>query len=195
MHSPVSQAGGMRRLMNLLILAWALTGAQMLRGAEPQPEYQVKAVWLLNFARFVEWPADRFSSTDAPFVVGIVGEDPFGPHLESTFAGKTIKGRSFVIKRLDAEDDLKSCHLAFFSNSERRRHRELCDRLRQAAVLTVGDAADFADNGGMIGFVRKDHTIRFHINLDAAQPAGLNFSAQLLKVALSVRGKYKGGTE
>ncbi|HXG47493.1 MAG TPA: YfiR family protein [Methylomirabilota bacterium] len=193
--SPGRRAGGARSVSNLLFLACALAGAQMVHGAEPLPEYQVKAAWLLNFARFVEWPADRFTSAEAPFVVGIVGEDPFGLHLESTFAGKTVKGRSFLIKRLDAGADLTSCHLVFFSSSERRKHREMCDGLRQAAVLTVGDTADFADNGGMIGFVRKDNAIRFHINFDVAQPAGLSLSAQLLKVALSVRGRYKGGRE
>jgi hypothetical protein len=153
-------------------------------------EYEVKAAWLLNFARFIDWPSDAFASPADPIVVGVVGKDPFGPHLERTFAGKNVKGRTLAIKRLAADQDLKGCHILFLSSSEKKRHREILEKLKNAPVLTVGEADELLDQGGVISFVRKEGTVRFAINLNAAQRAQLKASANLLKVALSVKGKY-----
>jgi len=154
-------------------------------------EYDVKAVWLLNFARFVDWPANAFSSPKAPFVVGVMGRDPFGASLEKTFAGKVVKGRPFVLKQLSTEEDAAGCHMVFFPTSERRRPRDWIQKMRRAPVLTVGEAGDFLSDGGVIQFIQKDETIRFAINLDAASSARLKVSANLLKVAVSVQGKYE----
>jgi hypothetical protein len=154
-------------------------------------EYEIKAVWLLNFARFVEWPADAFSSPQAPLVVCVVGRDPFGSALEKTLAGKTIGGRPLAIRRLPADRDLAGCHVIFFSNSEKKKHRELIAKLRGTPVLTVGESDGFLNDEGLIQFVRREDTIRFAVNLESARSTRLKVSANLVKVAVLVKGKYE----
>jgi hypothetical protein len=163
-----------------------------LRAEEPMPsEYEVKADWLLNCARFVDWPGRSFADGQSPFVIGVVGKDPFGKHLDKAFEGKVVKGRAFIVRRLSVDQDLRYCHILFVSTSERKRTRVLLARLKGAPVLTVGETDDFLDQGGMVQFVRKGETIRFTVNLEPAQPACVYLSANLLKVAVSVRGKYE----
>ena len=154
-------------------------------------EYEVKAAWLLNFARFVNWPTNAFTSSASPIVVGVAGKDPFGRSLEEAFNGKTVKGRPLVVKRPATDLELRQCHILFVSVSERRRFRDISEKLRTQAVLTVGEADDFLDAGGIVNFVLKEKSIRFEINVQAAQTAGLKMEANLLKVAVSVRGKYE----
>jgi hypothetical protein len=162
-----------------------------MRAEEAAPsEYEVKALWLLNCARFVDWPEQAFADAQSPFVIGVLGKDPFGKHLKKTLEGRTVKGRSFVVKRVSTDQELKACQILFISTSERKRTRNLLAKLKGAPVLTVGEMDDFLDQGGMIQFVRKDDTIRFAVNLEFAKPAQLYMSAHLLRVATSVRGKY-----
>jgi hypothetical protein len=111
------------------------------------------------------------------------------------FREKPVKGRPIVVRRLAPDADLKSCHILFVGASQRRRQREICEKLNRRPVLTVGDHEEFLTQGGMIGFVQKEENIRFNINLDPAQAAGLKFSSQLLKVALTVKGKYAEAKE
>ena len=154
-------------------------------------EYEVKAAWLLNFARFVNWPTNTFQSLESPIVVGVAGKDPFGRLLEKAFAGKTVKGRSLVVRHPTTDQELRQCHIVFVSNSERRRLREILEKLGNHAVLTVGESEDFLDQGGVVNFVLKEKSIRFEINVQAAKSAGLRMEANLLKIATSVRGKYE----
>ena len=154
-------------------------------------EQEIKAAWLFNFARFVEWPTNSFATQTAPIVVGVVGKDPFGKELEKALVGRTIRGRPVLLKRGLAESDLANCHLLFISPSERRRLRDLPEKLRGAPVLTVGETDEFLDQGGIINFVIKENAVRFEINVRPAQRAGLKLDANLLKVAVSVRGRYE----
>ena len=154
---------------------------------------QIKASWIVSFARFIDWPAGCFAQADSPIVLGVLGKDPFGDELEATLQGVTVKGRPLVIRRLAAGQEFKSCHLLFLSASEKRREREWLEPLKGLPVLTVGETDDFLAHGGVINFRLKDGAVRFDINLDAAQPAGLKISAQLLRVAVSVKGKYDKG--
>ncbi|SRR6266498_1135962 len=170
----------------VLVLASLPLPAQEL----PVSEYQVKAVWLLNFARFVQWPATAFSNAHSPVVVGVLGKDPFGRDLEKALEGKSVQGRSFQIKRVSTDLEMRGCHILFVAASERRRARDLPEKLKGACVLTVGESEEFLDQGGIINFLLKDKTVRFEINLKAAQPAELKLDANLLKVAVAVRGKY-----
>lgn len=157
----------------------------------PVSEAEVKATWLLNFARYVEWPADAFAGPDSPVVVGIVGKDPFGPALEKILADRVAKGRRFSLKRLAVEDDLHGCHIVFCSSSEKRRNAEVLKKVRPHPVLTVSESDEFLEQGGILQLVRKDDTIRFAVNLDAAGFARLKVSAKLVKFAVSVRGRYE----
>ncbi|MEY2409379.1 MAG: hypothetical protein QOF48_2049 [Verrucomicrobiota bacterium] len=158
---------------------------------ESASEYEIKAALLLNFARFTEWPGTSFASPKAPLVVGVVGRDPFGTLLEKTFSAQTMNGRSIVVKRLTADQDLKQCHLLFVPASEKRRQRELLEKIRGLPILTVGERDDFLDHGGEVQFLFADESIRFSINLNPAKAAKLRINASVLRLAISVRGRYE----
>jgi hypothetical protein len=180
------------RFAGLLVCAW-LWFCPRAATAEDAPlsEYQVKSALLLNFVRYSDWPATAFANPSSPYIVGVTGRDPFGKDLEKVFERKTVKGRSFVLRRVSGEQEMRACHLLFVSSSERRRARDLLQKLSGAPVLTVGDFPDFLDHGGIINFVITDGSVRFEINLEPARGAQLKLDANLLKVAASVRGKYE----
>lgn len=154
-------------------------------------EYQVKAAWLLNFVRYTDWPATAFADAHSPYVVAVAGRDPFGKDLEKAFEGKTNKGRAFVLKRVSSEQEMRACHLLFVSTSERRRSHDLLEKIVGAPVLTVGESPEFLDQGGVINLLLKEGSVRFDINLEPARTARLKLDANLLAVALSVRGKHE----
>jgi len=149
-------------------------------------EYEVKAAFLFNFAKFVEWPADAFTSANEPLVLGILGADPFGDSLRS-LEDKSAGGRKIVIKRFADAEALEKCHILFISRSLAKDLPQILTTTRNWNVLTVGEMRGFAEAGGIINFVLADKKIRFEINVDAAHQAGLKISSQLLKVAKIVR--------
>jgi hypothetical protein len=151
--------------------------------AEGPGEYEVKAALLFNFARFVEWPASSFSGADAPFVVAVVGNDPFGPALERTLSGKAIGGRPIQVRRWRKARDRGPCQILFVAASERGSLRAILDEVREQPVLTVGDMTDFATSGGIIGLVMDRNHVRFEINSTNATRAHLAISSRLLSLA------------
>jgi hypothetical protein len=175
----------------LALHAWENAWCAPPESQSPPSEYEAKAAMLLNFVRFTDWPQEAFSSEQAPFVIGVVGKDPFGAVLDNTFSGKSVKGRSFVVKRLTADQYLKSCHLLFVPASEKRHQRDLLNKLRGAPVLTVGETYDFRDHAGVVQFVLKDNTVGFNINLNAAKAGRLHISSNVLRQADGVWGKYE----
>lgn len=152
-------------------------------------EYQLKAAFLYNFTQFTDWPTSAFSTANAPIVIGIVGEDPFGKKLDDVVSGEVVRGRPLVIKRLRADDDLQSCQVLFISRSEKERLRALLTQLRGRPVLTVGDISDFAQQGGMVSLVLANKTVKLEINQATAEEAGLQISAKLLKLARIAKSK------
>lgn len=152
----------------------------------PQPEYPVKAAFLLNFAKFVEWPAPAFAQPDAPLVIGVIGDGPWG-NAGEVFTGKTVQGRPVVVEQVELGPALKNCHVLFVAASEEKRARRILESLASASVLTVSDMDGFLERGGLIQFVTEHNKVRFEINRAAAQRAGLKVSAQLLKLAKAVR--------
>ena len=155
--------------------------------AQSPREYQIKAAFLYNFAKFVEWPDDRFADKKAPVVLCVIGIDPFGEILEQTMKGKKIKGRAIIINRIKELENLKSCHLLFVSSSEREDVPQIVGLLSGASVLTTGDMDRFANKGGIINLIKRGNRIRFEINPDAADRAGLKLSSKLLNLATIVR--------
>jgi len=150
-------------------------------------EYQVKAAYLYNFAKFVEWPSDSFSSASAPFEICIFGEDPFGEVLQNVIRGKQVNGRSFEIRgRVTAPAQAASCHILFVSTSATRQFQAILQALRGRSVLIVGESPGFAERGGMINFVLEGGRVLFEVNQKAARQAGLKISAKLLTVAKQV---------
>ena len=150
-------------------------------------EYQVKAVFLFNFAQFVDWPADVFPDSATPLVIGILGNDPFGEVLDLTVRDERLRGRPFQVQRYRSVDEIKNCHILFISRSEGARPEVILAGLKQRAILTVSDADRFAERGGMIRFVTDRSRIRLQLNLEAAQAAHLTISSKLLRVAEIVR--------
>jgi len=155
---------------------------------EPLPEYQVKAAYLFNFLKFVEYPSESFADPLAPIVIGVVGEDPFGNALPQVVIGKTVQGRDLVIHVYRTGEDLRGAHILFISASEKKRLPMILTSLRGSSVLTVSDIAGFLDAGGMIQFVNEDDRVRFAINMDATNRAKLKMSSKLLSLARAVGG-------
>ena len=175
-------------LAMLVAATCSLCGTSVQAGAgAPSVEYQVKAVFLYNFAKFVEWPEAVFSGPDAPIVIGVVGESPFGTALELAVKGETVKGRKLLLKQFSSEDSLTSCHILFISRSERERIPALLEKLGKAPVLTVADSEGFTTRGGMINFVLQEKNIRFDIDPGAAERAGLKISSRLLNLPKPAR--------
>jgi hypothetical protein len=161
-------------------------------GQQSKPEeYQVKAVYLYNFGRFVKWPES--GAKDDAFTICVLGRDPFEVILDSTLANEKIDSHKLVAKRIANYKEAKSCRIVFISASELSRAKEILSLLEGSPVLTVSDMSSFVSNGGMIQFVLQDNKVRFEVNLTAAEKAGLTLSSQLLKVATEVRRAGPGG--
>ncbi|MFO7892060.1 MAG: YfiR family protein [bacterium] len=146
-------------------------------------EYQVKAKYLYNFTRFVDWPDQTFSHPDSPFIIGILGEDPFGIDLDKTVEGKKIKNRNFIIKRFKKFNDLKYCHILYIGIDDHGKRKKIIKKLSDRNILTVSDKKNFAQNGGIINFIIKDKKIRFQINFQAAQESNIQISSKILRQA------------
>jgi hypothetical protein len=154
------------------------------RGQTASPsEYQLKAAFLLNFAKFVEWPPAAFAEATSPMVLGILGENPFGDALEQTIRDKAINNRPLVVKEFRSAAEATNCHILFISASEKARLPGILAALRTASVLTVGETDRFTETGGMINFVRQGNKFRFQINEVPAKSAGLKISSKLLSLA------------
>jgi len=154
-------------------------------------EYQVKAAYLFNFLKFVEYPNDSFADPLAPIVIGVVGDDPFGSALPQVVTGKTVQGRDLVIRNYRDGEELRGAHILFISASEKKRLPMIFSNLHGSSVLTVADMEGFLDAGGMIQFLNENDRVRFAINLDATTQARLKLSSKLLSLAKVVGGDVK----
>jgi hypothetical protein len=161
------------------------------RAQDTLSEYQVKAAYLFNFLKFVEYPNESFADTLAPIIIGVVGDDPFGNALPQVVVGKTVQGRDLVIHVYRTGEDLRGAHILFISESEKKRLPLILSSLHGSSVLTVADIAGFVDAGGMIQFVNENNRVRFAINVDATSQAKLKVSSKLLSLAEAVEGNGK----
>jgi hypothetical protein len=168
-----------------------MTLAAPLRAQRQFDEREVKATFLFNFAQFVEWPAASFADARAPLVIGVLGDDPFGPVLDAVIRGEVIKNRPLVATRFQRVEDIGACHILFISASAASSYRLINETLHGRAILTVGDSDGFAASGGIIRFVTENRRVRLRINLAAARDAGLTISSQLLRAAEVVGGGGK----
>ena len=150
---------------------------------DPPTDYQVKAAFLYNFAKFVKWPDGALKGR---FVVAVIGDDPFGETLDRAFAGKTVLARPVERRRARDAAEARGAQIVFVGASERARRPAVLAALKTGGALTVGDMDKFAEGGGMIGFRLKDATVRFDVNLREVNQAGLQMSSQLLKLAQRV---------
>jgi hypothetical protein len=146
-------------------------------------EYKIKAVFLFNFAQFVEWPESAFPHAKAPVVIGILGTDPFGRFLDETVRNERVNGRSLQVARFRSVEEITRCHILFVSASEISRLASILDAVKGKPILTVGDTEGFASQGGMVRFIMDQNRIRFRINVAVVAAGGLTISSKLLRVA------------
>lgn len=157
-------------------------------GGESVPkEYQLKAAFLYNFTKFIEWPAPSFPDAGSPIIIGVLGSSPFGDELENAVRNRKVNGREITVKRLQSVAAAKSVHVLFVAASEDARLGELREALKGANVLTVGESDAFAKSGGMIDFIIEGDKVRFDINIGAAGQTAVKIGAQLQKLARTVR--------
>jgi hypothetical protein len=150
-------------------------------------EYQIKAAFLYKFAKFIEWPASTFRDPKQPMGICVFGRDPFGHALEEALWGKSIGSRSVFLGRAQQIPELAGCQVVFVSAEESSRVMEIVRGLRGHSALLVGESEGFASSGGAIQFVLDQNRVRFAINPDAANRAGLKISSKLLALATIVR--------
>ncbi len=152
-------------------------------------EYQVKAVFLFNFAMFVEWPASAFAEVSSPIRIGILGADSFAKTVERYIEGGTVRDRKLVAVVCHRIEDAKDCQILFVSRTAQARIAEILAACGSAPVLLVGESEGFAARGGVINFFIKDNKVKFEIYPDAAQRRGIRISSELLKLARIVNSE------
>ena len=175
------------RYLARIIVALTFGLPPMAAAQSPPSEYQLKAAFLLNFARYAEWP----SLPPGSLKICLYGRDPFGAAL-SSLEHRQVQGREVKVVLLGSIEQASACQLLFISDSEERRSATLLRSLAGTPVLTVSDMEGFVDEGGGIGFVLVDDRIRFDINNAAIQRGGMKLSAQLLRLARRVLGLEAG---
>lgn len=182
---------GWRLTLILLLLLLVNVGLNPVAQASSSREYAIKAVFLYNFAKFVEWPSRSFEDSTTPIILCILGKDPFGVFLKP-IKDKTVKGKKIIVKYSSKIEDMEKCHVLFVGESEDKQLVRILARIRDWNVLTVSDIGDFAQRGGIIGLTREKDEIHFEINLDASKIAGLRISSRLLKLARIISVYPKG---
>lgn len=178
-----------RQLLRLVAFGWLLLGPMVpaVTAAAPTPdEYQVKAVFLFNFAQFVEWPAQAFLNKSSPLVIGILGDDPFGPYLDEVVKGEKVGARPLQVRRFRRVEDIGDCHILFIGASESEALEKIVAQLQGRSILTVGDMEAFARRGGMVRFVTENGKIRLKIYVEAAKANQLKISSKILSPATIV---------
>lgn len=152
--------------------------------AQAESEYDVKAAYLFKFTKFVEWPSSAFPGPQAPFVIGIVGRDPFGG-LDQILKGKRTGDRDFEVRSVGANDAaaLRNCQMIFVTSAEEHRLADILNSVQGRPVLVVGESEGFANAGGMLGFNLQQSRLGVEVNSGAARQARLKISSQLLNIA------------
>lgn len=183
-------------LLRRIVLSLGLAGLGVIlpAGAQEAPspaplEYELKAVFLFNFAKFVEWPPAAFAGERSPLTICVYGADPFGKSLDSVVQGERLGERALIVQRPTGVEELRDCHILFVSRSERQSLPDVISRVDRSPVLTVSDMDGFLKAGGIINFVLEENKVRFLINLEAAERNQLKISSKLLRLAMPGSGK------
>jgi hypothetical protein len=172
---------GFRRSIWLALL-WLAVAAPIQGQRAAFDEREVKAVFLFNFVQFVDWPSSAFSGPESPIVIGVLGEDPFGPLLDEAVKGEIVKGRALIVERVRRVEDVGTCHVLFISPSETAKYGHILAALREKPTLTVGETVDFT-RSGMVRFLTEQNRVRLEVNVGAVKAAGLTISSNLLRSA------------
>jgi hypothetical protein len=174
-----------RAALAALVVAFSLVSRPAVLESQTTSTDEVKAAFLFNFAKFVEWPSG--ASTDSgPLVLGVMGSDRIADALSQTVKDKTAGGRTLTARRVSDSDDLARLHVLFVGVSEKSRLADVMKRVDDSSVLTVSDVDGFCQLGGMIRLMLEKNRVRFEINLEAAEHSGLKVSSKLLTLARTV---------
>lgn len=171
----------------LVLMLAGLLCTSSARAQQAPNEYQLKAAFLFNFAKFIDWPAASFEGPKSPFTICILGKDPFGRVLDDLLPGKLIGQHPVMIVRMRDAATARHCQIVFVGNDESQKLASILDGLRGTNALIVGESEGFATAGGAIQFTVEENHVRFLINPDAGERAGLKFSSKLLALAKIVR--------
>ena len=162
-----------------------LSGAVACQELTTENPYKVKAAFLRNFAHYVTWPNNAFPKSNSPWCIGILGRDPFGDILETTFMGRMEQGRAFEIYRADTPNELPACQIVFIAHKDATKRRAILGELKGKPALTVGDAPEFLREGGVIRF-QVDDRVRISINLDQSRAVSLAIQTRMLEVSQEI---------
>ena len=173
------------------LVASVLAAASVLQpastgGSSGSVELHIKAAYLFNFGRYISWPQQT-----GDVVIGVVGHEPIVEVLEKTVAGKTINGRAYRVKVYASAEQIDHCDILFLPRSESQQAQSVLMAVAARPVLTVSDVENFSSQGGMVEFLLIDDTLKFDINLGAAEKCGLKISSELLRVAHDVKGRRR----
>jgi hypothetical protein len=169
-----------RALYFLILVVAAISCVLSDEATAATSEHEVKAAFMYNFSRFVQWPGPE---TDKPFTIGVIGKDPFGPVLDEAVQGKRVNGRELVVRRFSRIESVVGCNILFVASSEENNLERILHALRGMPVLTIGEMNQFGERGGMINLITQGNRIRFEINVEAIERGGLKVSSDLLRLA------------
>jgi YfiR/HmsC-like len=181
---PVTHVRRKRMQVARLLICLLSSFAAYSQTVDSPVEYQVKAAFLLNFTKFIDWPPASFANPDSPITICILGKDPFGPVLDEIVQGEKVNDRKVTVQRISQPAGPQTCQVVFVSTPEKDMPKTLGSLGR--GVLTVGEGDRFLRDGGMVALVLDNRRVRFDINQTAAAGAGLSLSARLLNVAREV---------
>jgi hypothetical protein len=175
----------------LIVVMLAVIGSPGVRAQDDitarSVEYRFKAVYLLNFLQFMEWPEGTFRTPTSPIIIGVVGANSIASILVETVAGEKIGDHPIEVRRYATLEEANEANVLFVGREERARSRTILSDLASRHVVTVGEADGFAERGGMINFYVEDGKLRFEVNEDTAQLSGVQFSSRLLRLAKIVK--------
>lgn len=164
----------------LIILIFGTISAK----AQQFTEYEVKAAYIFNFTKFIEWPEATFDNNASPYVLGVYGNDPFGSIIKRIIGNRESKGRHWIVKYYNRPQQIKKCHILFITDIKNSELNRLIKQIKDQPILTVGDEVNqFCQQGGIINFTPKNSSKRFEINNKAAKNAELTISAKLLMLS------------
>jgi uncharacterized protein DUF4154 len=171
---------------------WIAWNSLALTKPSAPTEYEVKAAFIYNFGKYIAWPASPDSNK--PFVIGLIGKDPFGRVLDEAMRGQTVQDRPVIVRRFTRVEQIRNCDILFIASSEKANVPHILSTLGKSPVVTIGDMARFAERGGMINLTMQRDRVRFEVNIDAFTRVGLKAGSQLLRLARIVpdhRAEYR----
>jgi hypothetical protein len=185
-------------LLFLILIAIApqcLFSSNAASGEPVVTEYEVKAAYIFNFAKFVDWPSNVFPARNSPIIIGIIGDDEFGTLLGNIVKGKTIQERTIVVRPLKWSADFNSCHIVFIGASEQKQLKQIADNLHDRPVLTITEAEEDLQAKGIMNLIVEGGKVQFKIDIAGAEKAHLQISSKLLRLARGYTGKNQRNSE